>query len=82
MKFNAEYSKEKNNFLDVNIRLVGRELMTDLFVKPTDTHQFPDPSSSHPYHCKKGIPCSQAQRLNRICSVSESFDKRCIDLEG
>ena len=29
--------------------------MTDLFVKPTDTHQFLDPSSSHPYHCKKGI---------------------------
>ena len=57
-------------------------LMTDLFVKPTDTHQFLDPSSSHPYHCKKGIPYSQALRLNRICSDNESFDKRCNDLEG
>ena len=56
--------------------------MTDLFVKPTDTHQFLDPSSSHPYHCKKGIPYSQALRLNRICSDNESFDKRCNDLEG
>ena len=56
--------------------------MTDLFVKPTDTHQFKDPSSSHPYHCKKGIPYSQALRLNRICSDNESFDKRCNDLEG
>ena len=56
--------------------------MTDLFVKPTDTHQFLDPSSSHPYHCKKGIPYSQALRLNRICSDNESFDKSCNDLEG
>ena len=82
IKFTAEYSKETINFLDVNIRLVEGELMTDLFVKPTDTHQFLDPSSSHPYHCKKGIPYSQALRLNRICSDNESFDKRCSDLEG
>ena len=82
IKFTAKYSKETINFLDVNVRLVGGELMTDLFVKPTDTHQFLDPSSSHPYHCKKGIPYSQALRLNRICSDKESFDKRCNDLEG
>ena len=55
--------------------------MTDLFAKPTDTHQFLDPSSSHPYHCKKVIPNSQALRLNRICSDNVSFDKRCNDLE-
>ena len=82
IKFTAEYSKETINFLDVNIRLVGGELMTDLFVKPTDTHQFLDPSSSHPYHCKKGIPYSQALRLNRICSDNESFDKHRNDVEG
>ena len=56
--------------------------MTDLFVKPTDTQQFLDPSSSHPYHCKKGMPYSQALRLNRICSDNENFDKPCNDLEG
>ena len=66
--FTAEYSKETINFLDVNIRLVEEELMTDLFVKPTDRHQYLDPSSSHPFQCKKGIPHSQALRLNRICS--------------
>ena len=30
--------------------------MRDLFVKPTDTHQFLHPSSSHPYHSEKGVP--------------------------
>ena len=54
--------------------------MTDLFVKRTDTHQFLDPSSSDPCHCKKGIPYSQALRLNRIFSHNESFDKGCNDL--
>ena len=44
IKFTAEYSKETINFLDVNVRLVEGELMTDLFVKPTDTHQFLDPN--------------------------------------
>ena len=47
----------------------------------TDTHQFLDPRSTHPYHCKKGISYSQALRLNRICSDNESFDKGCNDLE-
>ena len=56
--------------------------MTDLFLKPTNKHQFLVPSSSHPYHCKKRIPYSQALRLDRICSDNESFNKRCKDLEG
>ena len=50
-------------------------------IKLTDTHQFLDPSSSHPYHCNKGIPYCQALKLNRIGSYNESFDKRCNDLE-
>ena len=67
--------------LDVNIKLIDGELKTDLFVKPTDTHQFLHPISCHPCHCKKGIPYSQALRLNRICSDNETFDRRCNDLE-
>ena len=82
IKFTAEYLKEAINFLDVNVRLVEGELMTDLFVKPTDTHQILEPSSSLPYHWKKGILYSQALRLNRICYDFESFDKRCNELEG
>ena len=81
MKFTAEYSKEEVNFSDLNVKLVDGELKTDLFVKLTDTHQFLDLTSSHPYHCKKEIPYSQALRLNIICSDNENFDKRCNDLE-
>ena len=53
IKFTADWSKEKVNFLDVEVTLNNGVLSTDLFVKPTDTHQFLDPTSCHPYHCKQ-----------------------------
>ena len=51
------YTENISSFLDYHLQpLAQGELMTDLLVKPTDTHQCLDPSSSHPCHCKKGIP--------------------------
>ena len=47
----------------------------------TDQHQYLHSSSCRPYHCKKGIPYSQALRLNRICSDPSFFDRRCNALE-
>ena len=82
IKFTVDWSKEKNNFLDVDVTLKNGVLSTDLFVKPTDTHQFLDPTSCHPYHCKKGIPYRQTLRLDRICSDNSKFDKRCNELES
>ena len=81
IKFMAEWSKTSINFLDVTVSLVGGNITTDLYVKPTDSHQYLHSSSCHPYHCKKGIPYSQALHLNRICSDPNSFDRRCNDLE-
>ena len=57
------------------------KIKTDLYVKPTDTYQYLHSSSCHPYHCEKGILYSQTLRLNRICSESRSFDRKCNDLE-
>ena len=44
IKFTVENSKEEVNFLDVNLKLRAGELKSDLFIKPTDTHQFLDPT--------------------------------------
>ena len=77
----AEWSQTSINFLDVTVSVIGGKITTDLYVKPTDSHQYLHSSSCHPYHCKKGIPYSQALRLNRICSDPNSFDRRCNDLE-
>ena len=81
IKFTCEYSREKVNYLDVQVIVREGKLITDLYVKQTDSHQYLDPSSCHPYHCTKSIPYSQALRLNRICSENVSFDLRCNELE-
>ena len=63
----ADWPKEKVNFLDVEIILKNRVLPNDLLVKPTDKHQFLDPTFCHPYQCQKDIPYSQTVRINKIC---------------
>ena len=81
IKVTAEWSKTQINFLDVTVSLENGKIKTDLYAKPTDTHQYLHSSSYHPYHCKKGFPYSQMLHLNRICSDSIPFDRKCNDLE-
>ena len=80
IKFTADWSKTVN-FLDATVSIAEGVIETDLSVKSTDSHQYLLSSSCHPFYCKKGIPYSQALRLNRICSNNEFFGKICNDLE-
>ena len=81
IKFTAEWSKTSINFLDVTVSLVEGVIEIDLYVKPTESHQYLQSSLCRSFHCKKGIPYSQALRLNRIFSETNSFDKHCNNLE-
>ena len=81
IKFTSKCSKERIDFLDVEIIKEGNQLLTDVFVKSTDTHQYFHATSCHVYHSKKSIPYSQALRFNRICSENQFFDKSCNHLE-
>ena len=78
IKFMADWSKTSINFLYVTVSIAEGVIETDLYAKPTDSHQYLLSSSSYPFYCKKGIPYSQTLR---ICSNNEFFDKRCNDLE-
>ena len=80
LKFRAEYSKAKINFLNVTVMKKGNQLVTDLYVKPTDTHQDLHSSSCHVSYCKKSKSFNQALRLNRIYSENAFFGKRCNEL--
>ena len=73
IKFTSEYSTTETHFLDVVIRKEENGLTTDLFVKPTDKHQYLHSTSCHPRHCKTSIAYSQALRLRRICSNDSDF---------
>lgn len=73
IKFTSEYSTKDTHFLDVKVLKTDVGLTTDLFVKPTDKHQYLHSTSCHPRHCKTSIAYSQALRLRRICSNDSDF---------
>ena len=81
IKFTYEYSSNKINFLDVVVKCHVDKIVTDLYVKPSDTHQYLETSSFHVFHCKKSIPYSQTLRLNRLCSEGVFFDSIWNELE-
>ena len=82
VKFTWDWSHKSVNYLDVTIISDNGKFTTDLFVKPTDKHQYLDFRSCHPRGCKRSIPYAQALRLRRICSSDELFDPRATELTG
>ena len=73
IKFSHETNKKIIHFLDLNVRLSNGNISTDLYVKPTNRHQFLHYTSSHPDHTKHSIVLSQALRVSRICSEKSDF---------
>ena len=82
IKFTATWSTEEVVFLDTRVYLKNQHIETDLYVKPTDNHQYLHMNSCHPRHCKSAIPFRQALRLRRICSEKENLQRRTEELEG
>ena len=74
IKFTVDSSKTVN-FLDVMVSIAEGVIETDLYIKPTDSHQYLLSSSCHPFYCKKGIPYSQALRL---CSTESAQIMRSL----
>ena len=50
IKFTADRSKTSINFLDVTVSIAEGVIETDLYVKPTDSHQYILSSSCHPFY--------------------------------
>ena len=78
--FTAEYSLGKVNFIDVEIMRSGNKLLTDLYIKPTDTHQYLEFSSYHVYHSKKSITyrCNQLECLLKDRRYNEKVVRQQI----
>ena len=82
IKFTSDQSRDSISFLDVEVSMgEGGFLTTDLFCKPTDTHQYLHKKSCHPWHTKKAIPYGQAL-FRRICSEDRQFQERVGELAG
>jgi hypothetical protein len=78
IKFTMEALPTYISFLDTTVSLVDNKIETDLFCKPTDSHNYLLHSSAHPQKCKDSIPFGQFLRIRRICSNIESFDKHAV----
>ena len=77
-----DYSTSKVSFLDVSIiKDEGSDVYTDVYSKPTDTHQYLDFKSCHLRHVKETIPYGQALRLRRICILDNIFDEQIKELK-
>ena len=81
VQFTCDFSSDCVNFLDVSVSVdnIGT-LATDLYTKPTDTHQYLLATSCHPNHTKRSIPYSQSLRILRICSNLQTARIRCDEL--
>ena len=73
IKFTHEFSFKEINFLDTTVKLVNGDIVTDLYVKPTDTHSYLSYDSAHMSHCKTMGPYSQLLRIKRICTNHSDF---------
>ena len=84
-----EYSQKQINFLDVLKSENDKEgsLITSLFTKSTDTHQYLNATSCHRSVYKKSIPYGQSIQIKRICSNEtdaneDDFQRKLLDLES
>ena len=82
IKFTFKSDEKNINYLDVNINLFSGHLMTNMYVEPTDRHQYLDYSSSQPNHIKRSIVYSQSLRARRLCSLESDFLKHCTKMKS
>ena len=55
IRFTHEMSRESVSFLDLNIKLEGENIKTDMYCKPMDRYQYLHYKSTHPLHSKRSI---------------------------
>ena len=73
IKFECNISNESVNFLDVTVKKFESTLITIVYNKPTDAHQYLHKTSNHPNHVKSNIPKGQFIRARRICTRKEDY---------
>ena len=68
------------DFMDSSLSIRGDSISSDLYTKPTDTHQYLLPSSDHPPHVHKHLPYGLGIRLRAIVSDDTRLEHRLSEL--
>ena len=79
IKFTYEYNKDTISFLDLKVILSDGKLITSLYSKPADYHQYLHYGSLHPEHSKRSILYNQALRIKRVCSQESDFNEHYLN---
>ena len=81
LQFTMETSMEKLPFLDVLIYKEEGKILTDIYYKGTDSHQYINFDSCHPKHTKYNIPYTLSGRICAIVKRKETRDKRLQEFQ-
>ena len=79
LKFLFSNQAKETNFLDITFKVENDSLIIDVYHKPTDSFNFLNYSSCHPFHTKNNISLSLAKRIVNI--VSNDFGPRLNELK-
>ena len=77
-----EYSDTSISFLDIKVVKNEINILTDIFYKTTDTHQYLNFKSCHPTHTKRNIPYNVTKRICTIVKDEDTKDQRLAELKN
>ena len=80
LKFISECSREEIIFLNVPVKLNNNQFVTDLYCKPTDSHQYLHYNSCHPEQLKKFKVYCQGLHIKKLCFDATSLTNPLKDL--
>ena len=61
--------------------MINGKLETDLYMKPTNCHQYLHYLSSDPEHTKRSIVYSETLCTNRLCSLEKDFNSHKLNMK-
>ena len=82
IKFELGFSEHALHVLGLTLYLIDGFIKTDIYSKPTDSHLYLPPSSSHPKHVFQAIPFGVTTRLKRNCSEEIFLAERTAEYRG
>ena len=81
IKFTYEYYKDTISFLDLEVILSNGKLITTLYSKPTDCHEWFHYGSCHPEHTKRSVVySSHVLEIKRVCTQEIDFNEHSLNL--
>ena len=77
IKFTVESSGSQLVFLDTKVHLREGFLVPEIYSKPTDSHEYLNPTSAHPPQVSRNNPCRLLLEWEEIALI-ESQEMKCL----